>query len=204
MLGDDWRVSARDPGTGEYQAVADIDGWQPGEFGLTKAAADPVNRLPPLSFPNNSTNYYRMDGSLSLDKGVEFTGGAKSDSFYGSVNSDVINTGGGLSNLVVNAYTGDDKVRGGDSRDYIRTGNNIPSPAVSDNDLAYGGAQPGLRQWRYRGFPIGPKPGRAYRNPVRAKGTARKEHAPYDIPLLLVGKILQENHQNPTYGKRRT
>jgi Ca2+-binding RTX toxin-like protein len=139
MLDGTWRVSVRDADTGEYKAVADLDGWQAGDFGLTQGAADPVNRVT-LSKPNSGA-YLNMDGSLSLDQGVRFDGGTKNDSFYGSVNNDLINTGGGLSNFVINAYTGDDKVQGGDSKDFIRTGSNGYSTTISDNDLAYGGAK---------------------------------------------------------------
>lgn len=133
----DWRLSVRDAGTGEYRAVADLDGWREGEFGLTKGAATTQDRAV-LSYPV-STAYMNMDGSAA-SKGVQFDGGSKSDSFYGSGYSDAITTGGGLSNYVL-ANGGDDRVQGGDSRDFIRTGINGGSAAVSDNDLAFGGAQ---------------------------------------------------------------
>jgi Ca2+-binding RTX toxin-like protein len=137
MLDGDWRVSARDAGTGEYRAVADLDGWLPGEFGLTQGAAASESRAA-LSFPT-SLAYMNMNGSAAT-QGVQFDGGSKSDSFYGSSHSDVINTGGGRSNYVL-ANGGDDKVQGGDSLDFIRTGSPTGSAAVSDNDLAFGGAQ---------------------------------------------------------------
>ncbi|WP_085214736.1 calcium-binding protein [Methylomagnum ishizawai] len=141
MLDGDWRLSVRDVNTGEYKGVADIDGWQNGEFGLSLGTADPV--VPPrvsLSFPNG-TAYYRMDGS-DAPRGVQFDGGTKSDFFYGSKYDDIITTGGGLSNQVANAYDGNDKVQGGDSQDYIRTGLPTSSnPTATDNDQAYGGAK---------------------------------------------------------------
>ena len=144
MLDGEWRVSARDAGTGEYKAVAGLGGWLPGEFGITSNPAGTEEHPAPgrvtLSLPV-STHYLQMDGSLSLDKGVQFDGGTKSDSFYGSNYSDVISTGGGTSNYVINTYLGDDKVQGGDGRDFIRTGSNGFSTTSSDNDLALGGAQ---------------------------------------------------------------
>jgi Ca2+-binding RTX toxin-like protein len=128
MLGETWRVSARDAGTGEYRAVADIDGWLPGEFGITKGTASPVDRVS-LSF-QTSLAYMNMNGSAAT-QGVQFDGGSKSDSFSGSSHSDVINTGDGRSNYVL-ANGGDDKVQGGDSLDFIRTGANGTSTTVSD------------------------------------------------------------------------
>jgi Ca2+-binding RTX toxin-like protein len=137
LLDGDWRVSARNPSTGEYKAVADIDHWQPGEFGITLGTAASVGRVI-LSDPN-SPNYLNMDGAAAT-KAVQFQGGAKSDSFSGSNYSDLINTGDGLSNYVL-ANGGDDKVQGGDSKDFIRTGGNGSSTTVSDNDIAFGGKQ---------------------------------------------------------------
>jgi Ca2+-binding RTX toxin-like protein len=141
LPGGEWRVSARDAAAGEYKAVAGIDHWQPGEFGVTLGAAATVDRAPPLSLPV-SVNYLHMNGSAA-SKGVQFDGGTKSDSFYGSNYSDIINTGGGPSNYVINANGGDDRVQGGDGQDFISTGSNFPSRTapVSDNDLAFGGAK---------------------------------------------------------------
>ncbi|WP_221064414.1 calcium-binding protein [Methylomagnum ishizawai] len=138
LLDGDWRLSERDPNTGEYKAVANIDNWKDGEFGLSLGAADPVDRVT-KNFPN-SVAYLSMDGSLAT-QGLELGGGTKSDSFYGSSYDDIINTGGGTSNFVISAYGGNDKVQGGDSKDFIRTGANGFSTTTSDNDLAYGGAQ---------------------------------------------------------------
>lgn len=142
MLGDDWRLSKRDATTGEYKAVADIDGWQDGDFGLTKGAVTPVNDIYTLDKNDHSATYLRMDGSLAT-KAVQFVGGTKGNSFYGSVYNDDITVGTGINNFVVNAYDGNDKVKGSPNKDYIRTGRNGSSvnANVSDNDLASGGAQ---------------------------------------------------------------
>lgn len=140
MLDDDWRLSKRDATTGEYKAVADLDGWQSGEFGLTQGAADPVARYS-LDKGTHSITYLRMDGS-NATQAVQFVGGTKGNSFYGSIHNDDITVGTGIYNIV-NAYDGNDKVQGGPNKDYIRTGNNGGSvnANVSDNDQASGGAQ---------------------------------------------------------------
>ena len=137
MAGGTYRLLVRDATSQEYQAVADLVGWQSGEFGISTGTAASESRVL-LSLPNSIANLH-MDGSLAT-QGVEFDGGTKSDSFIGSSRNDIIRTGGGLSNFVSNAYAGDDKVTGGDSQDFIRTGN-TSGTSLSDNDFAEGGAK---------------------------------------------------------------
>lgn len=133
---DVWRLSAKDAGTGQYAAVADIKGWEDGQFGLTIGAPiakpDRVEKLHP-----NSNAYLAFDGAAA-PKGVYFGGGNKSDSFNGSAFSDVITTGGGTSNYV-NTFSGDDMVVGGTGREFIRTGANAVGTNTTDNDIAFGG-----------------------------------------------------------------
>ncbi|MDD2722411.1 MAG: hypothetical protein PHH59_00110 [Methylovulum sp.] len=143
LAGGSWRLAMQDPASHEYQAVADLQGWQSGEFGITKgAAADTVDRIK-LSFPN-STAYLNLNGSAA-PKAVEFDGGTKNDSIRGTNLNDLISTGNGVapgdsSNYVYAAY-GDDRVTGGNGRDFIQTGPNPTTPLFSDNDIAYGGTQ---------------------------------------------------------------
>ena len=132
-----WRLSAKNAGTGQYSAVADLKGWKDGDYGLTIGApTQEPERIAPVVYPN-SVAYLAMDGAAA-PKGVTFGGGTKSDSFNGSAHDDVITTGGGLSNYVM-AFSGDDMVVGGDGKDFIRTGQNASSPTFKDNDIAFGG-----------------------------------------------------------------
>ena len=132
-----WRLSAKNEGTGQYSAVADLKGWKDGDYGLTIGApTQEPERIAPVVYPN-SVAYLAMDGAAA-PKGVTFGGGTKSDSFNGSAFDDVITTGGGLSNYVM-AFSGDDMVVGGDGKDFIRTGQNASSPTFKDNDIAFGG-----------------------------------------------------------------
>ena len=132
-----WRLSAKNEGTGQYSAVADLKGWKDGDYGLTIGApTQEPERIAPVVYPN-SVAYLAMDGAAA-PKGVTFGGGTKSDSFNGSAFDDVITTGGGLSNYVM-AFAGDDMVVGGDGRDFIRTGQNASSPTLKDNDIGFGG-----------------------------------------------------------------
>ena len=137
-----WRLSVRDDTTGNYKGVADLQGWQSGDYGLsvehTPAASTgptPAERAE-LSFPQ-SVAYMNMDAT-GASKGVLFQGGSKSDSFTGTAYSDVVTTGEGLLHLV-NTWGGDDMVVGGGGREYIRTGPNSTTNLVTDNDIAFGG-----------------------------------------------------------------
>ena len=141
-----WRLAAKDAGTGQYSAVADLKGWKDGDYGLTIGApTQEPERIAPVVYPN-SVAYLAMDGAAA-PKGVTFGGGTKSDSFNGSAFDDVITTGGGLSNYVM-AFAGDDMVVGGDGRDFIRTGQNASSPTLKDNDIGFGGARQGILDGR--------------------------------------------------------
>ena len=132
-----WRLSAKNAGTGQYSAVADLKNWKDGDYGLSIGApTQEPERVPAVVYPN-SVAYLAMDGAAA-PKGVTFGGGTKSDSFNGSAHDDVITTGGGLSNYVM-AFSGDDMVVGGDGRDFIRTGQNASSPTFKDNDIGFGG-----------------------------------------------------------------
>ena len=132
-----WRLSAKNTGTGQYNAVADLKNWKDGDYNLTIGApTQEPERVPAVVYPN-SVAYLAMDGAAA-PKGVTFGGGNKSDSFNGSAFDDVITTGGGLGNYVM-AYAGDDLVVGGDGKDFIRTGQNASSPTFKDNDIAFGG-----------------------------------------------------------------
>lgn len=132
-----WRLSVKNASTGQYAAVADLKGWDNGDYGLTKDAVDAApERIAPILYPNS--NAYLAFDAAAAPKGVTFGGGNKSDSFNGSNYSDVITTGGGLSNYV-STFTGDDMVVGGEGRDFIRTGSNVVSTTVTDNDIAFGG-----------------------------------------------------------------
>ena len=132
-----WRLAAKDAGTGQYSAVADLKGWKDGDYGLTIGApTQEPERVPAVVYPN-SVAYLAMDGAAA-PKGVTFGGGTKSDSFNGSAFDDVITTGGGLSNYVM-AFSGDDMVVGGDGKDFIRTGQNASGPTLKDNDIGFGG-----------------------------------------------------------------
>lgn len=132
-----WRLSAKNAGTGQYSAVADLKNWKDGDYGLSIGApTQEPKRVPAVVYPN-SVAYLAMDGAAA-PKGVTFGGGTKSDSFNGSAFDDVITTGGGLSNYVM-AFAGDDMVVGGDGKDFIRTGQNSTSPTIKDNDIAFGG-----------------------------------------------------------------
>ena len=132
-----WRLSAKNAGTGQYSAVADLKNWKDGDYGLSIGApTQEPERIAPVVYPN-SVAYLAMDGAAA-PKGVTFGGGTKSDSFNGSAHDDVITTGGGLSNYVM-AFSGDDMVVGGDGKDFIRTGQNASSPTFKDNDIAFGG-----------------------------------------------------------------
>ena len=132
-----WRLSAKNAGTGQYSAVADLKNWKDGDYGLSIGAdTQEPERVPAVVYPN-SVAYLAMDGAAA-PKGVTFGGGTKSDSFNGSAHDDVITTGGGLSNYVM-AFSGDDMVVGGDGRDFIRTGQNASSPTLKDNDIGFGG-----------------------------------------------------------------
>ena len=131
-----WRLSAKDAGTGQYAAVADLSGWKDGQFGLTIGAPvaqpDRIELLYPIS-----NAYLAFDGA-GAPRGVSFAGGNMSDSFNGTAYSDVITTGGGNGNYV-NAFGGDDMVVGGDGREFIRTGGNGSVATASDDDIAFGG-----------------------------------------------------------------
>lgn len=132
-----WRLAAKDAGTGQYSAVADLKNWKDGDYGLTIGApTQEPERVPAVVYPN-SVAYLAMDGAAA-PKGVTFGGGTKSDSFNGSSFDDVITTGGGLSNYVM-AFGGDDMVVGGDGKDFIRSGSNSSSATYQDNDIAFGG-----------------------------------------------------------------
>lgn len=133
-----WRLSAKDAGTGQYAAVADLKGWQDGQFGLTLGAPTPEPERVELLYPNSNA-YLAFDGAAA-PKGVSFAGGNKSDSFNGSAYSDVITTGGGTSNYV-NTFSGDDMVVGGTGREFIRTGAN----AVGTSARAHKGSVPNIR-----------------------------------------------------------
>ena len=141
-----WRLAAKNEGTGQYSAVADLKNWKDGDYGLTIGApTQEPERIAPVVYPN-SVAYLAMDGAAA-PKGVTFGGGTKSDSFNGSSFDDVITTGGGLSNYVM-AFGGDDMVVGGDGRDFIRTGQNASSPTLKDNDIGFGGARQGILDGR--------------------------------------------------------
>ena len=106
-----WRLSAKNAGTGQYSAVADLKNWKDGDYGLSIGAdTQEPERVPAVVYPNSNA-YLAMDGAAA-PKGVTFGGGTKSDSFNGSAHDDVITTGGGLSNYVM-AFSGDDMVVGG-------------------------------------------------------------------------------------------
>ena len=131
-----WRLSAKDVGTGQYAAVADIKGWKDGQFGLTIGAPIAEPERVELLYPNSNA-YLAFDGA-GAPRGVSFAGGNMSDSFNGTAYSDVITTGGGNGNYV-NAFGGDDMVVGGDGREFIRTGGNGSVATASDDDIAFGG-----------------------------------------------------------------
>lgn len=131
-----WRLSAKDAGTGQYAAVADLAGWKDGQFGLTIGTPIAEPERVQLLYPNSNA-YLAFDGATA-PKGVYFGGGNKSDSFNGSAYSDVILTGGGSSNYV-NTFSGDDMVVGGTGREFIRTGANAVGANNTDNDIAFGG-----------------------------------------------------------------
>ncbi len=131
-----WRLSAKDAGTGQYAAVADLKGWKDGQFGLSIGAPVSKPERVELLYPNS--NAYLAFDAAAAPKGVYFAGGTKSDSFNGSAYSDVITTGGGNSNYV-NTFSGDDMVVGGTGREFIRTGANAVGTNTTDNDIAFGG-----------------------------------------------------------------
>ena len=93
-----WRLSAKDVGTGQYAAVADIKGWKDGQFGLTIGAPIAEPERVELLYPNSNA-YLAFDGA-GAPRGVSFAGGNMSDSFNGTAYSDVITTGGGNGNYV--------------------------------------------------------------------------------------------------------
>ncbi len=136
---DVWRLSVLNPDTKEYQAVADLDHWQSGDFNITKSAATTGEHID-LDL-TGSPAFLNFNGSTA-DKSVHFTGNDKSNSFTGSSHSDIIMTGGSTtsSNKLVDAGLDDDQVKGGDGREYIRTGPNGVSTTTTDNDIAFGGS----------------------------------------------------------------
>ena len=132
-----WRLSAKDPVSGQYNSVADLVGWKSGQYGITQGSGSAnEGYVAQLTFPN-ATAYLNFDASAATG-GVSVEGGTKSDSFTGSAHGDLIKTGGGLSNYV-SANAGDDMVVGGEGKDFIRTGGNFASASLSDNDVALGG-----------------------------------------------------------------
>ena len=75
-----WRLAAKDAGTGQYSAVADLKGWKDGDYGLTIGApTQEPERIAPVVYPSSNA-YLAMDGAAA-PKGVTFGGGNKSDSF---------------------------------------------------------------------------------------------------------------------------
>ncbi|MCL4771920.1 MAG: hypothetical protein KJZ76_16505 [Burkholderiaceae bacterium] len=73
-----WRLAAKNEGTGQYSAVADLKGWKDGDYGLSIGApTQEPERVPAVVYPN-SVAYLAMDGAAA-PKGVTFGGGTKSD-----------------------------------------------------------------------------------------------------------------------------
>ncbi len=73
-----WRLSAKNAGTGQYSAVADLKNWKDGDYGLSIGApTQEPERVPAVVYPN-SVAYLAMDGAAA-PKGVTFGGGTKSD-----------------------------------------------------------------------------------------------------------------------------
>lgn len=139
------------------KAVADLSGWQSGEFGITLGAAEPASPERVKLVSPNSAVFWNMNGSdytnlngvivpgVPAPRGVEFGGGTNKDSFRGTDYGDIIGTGDGASNdsnsNYVNALYGNDQIKGGTGHDYIIAGPNAASLTYSDNDIVYGGAQ---------------------------------------------------------------
>lgn len=93
-----WRLAAKNAGTGQYSAVADLKNWKDGDYGLTIGAPTQEPERVELLYPNSNA-YLAFDGA-GAPRGVSFAGGNMSDSFNGTAYSDVITTGGGNGNYV--------------------------------------------------------------------------------------------------------
>ncbi len=116
-----------------FRAVAQLSGWESGELGISLETQPEGSRLELGGF-----NTYTHINASNAPGATKLIGSIRSDSFNGSVYSDWIITGDGLSNYV-SSYAGDDRIEGGAGGDFIIAGKNIYSNASSDRDVVTGG-----------------------------------------------------------------